>query len=139
LKHYEDTDFADFTLTSSDGKDFQVHRVFLSDRSDYFKKMFTTDMKEKKAKSVTYEDIDSTTLKAVLKFIYTGEYEIADTKMAKDLLYAADRFGLTALKSICVNKLIGEVKAENALEILTVSDLFNAKDLEEKCLWIIAE
>lgn len=138
-KHHGDTELADFTLTSSDGEDFQIHRMILADQSEFFKKMFRIDMKEKKAKSVTFEDIDSSTLKSVLKFFYTRELEIVDDKMTKDLLYAAEKFAFDDLKSFCAIKLIEKVTVENVLETFVTADMFNVEELEEKCLQIIVE
>lgn len=94
-------------------------------------------MKEKKAKSVTFEDIGTSALKEILKYIYTGAVEIADQKSCKDLLYGAEKFGLEDLKSVCVAKFIEDLTVINALELLAIADLFYLFELEEKCLDII--
>lgn len=109
----------------------------MADRSEYFKRMFTIDMQEKKSKTVTFEDIHSSTLKELLKFIYTGKAKIADDNKAKDLLYASEKFGIEALKSFCVDSF--KIKKENVLEIFATACTFNAKELEEKCLDFILE
>jgi hypothetical protein len=137
LKHYGDEEFADFTLKSSDGKMLKVHRMIMADKSEYFKRMLTTDMQEKESNLVWFNDINSSTLKELVKFIYTGKATIADNKMAKDLLYAAEKFGLEALKSFCASSF--DVKKENVLKIFATAVQFNAKELEEKCLEMILE
>jgi hypothetical protein len=126
-------------LTSSDGKDYPVHRMILGKQSDYFKKMFSTDMKEKNNKSVMFADINASTLKEMLKFIYTANAEIGDQIKTKDLLYAAEKFGIHALKSFCANKLTEDVTKENALEMLVTADLFNIEELQDKCLDVIVK
>lgn len=137
--YYGDTAFADYTLTSSDGEDFQVHRLILAKQSEFFSKLFTVDMKEKETKSVKFEDVNAATLEKVLKFIYTGEMNVPDYNMLKNLLYAAEKFGFNGLKKFCVDKMKSEVKKENVLDIFSSADMYNLKELEEECFEIIIE
>lgn len=55
-------------------------------------------------------------------------------KLAMDVLYASEKFGLDKLKVICVDELCDEITNDNVMEILAAADLFNAKTLEEECL-----
>lgn len=111
--------------------------MILADRSNYFKKMFDTEKNQ--TKSVTFPDIDSFALKEVVKFLYTGNVELKDHCEIKDVLYAAEKFGLASLKTFCIKKLANDVTTKNALSILVISDLYKAKELEIKCLDTIVQ
>lgn len=138
-KLYNDPKFTDFTLKSSDGKGFKVHRNVLAYESDFFMKLFTTDQQEKPRCSATFNDIDSSAMQEVLNFIYNEEAEIEDIRKASSLIYAAEKFNLPALKLFCIEELEEKVCKENALEILAIAEMFNDKGLEDVCLLIIIE
>lgn len=139
LKLYYNTTYSDFTLKSSDGKEFQVHQNILAMSSTFFDKMFQ-GMKEKELKSVVFEDINSAILEKVLMFIYTEKTKILDYKIAFDLLYAAEKFGLDDLKLFCGNFLMEkEIIYQNAIEILAAADLHKAELLEQNCLKYIVK
>lgn len=131
---YGDPTHADFTLISSDKKEFKVHQNSLVETSDYFDKMFQSDMKEKELKSVVFKDINSETLEKTLMFIYLNKTEISHYKFAIDLLYAAEKFLLDDFKLICTAELISEINLSNAMDILAAADMFNIEILEESCL-----
>jgi hypothetical protein len=86
-------------------------------------------------------DIKSATLKEVIKFIYTNKADIGDTQTAKEIIYAAKKFRLEALKTFCVDMLTKSLKKENVLHFFEIADTYaqDAKELEDKCLEIILE
>ncbi|KAF8771066.1 TD and POZ domain-containing protein 3 [Argiope bruennichi] len=59
------------TKLQTDTEMFPAHRCVLSARSPVFKKMFTTDMKERAGESINVPDISSDTLRRMLQFLYT--------------------------------------------------------------------
>jgi hypothetical protein len=132
--HFNDKIFADFTLKSSDKKVFKVHRLVLATKSEYFEKMFTTDMQEKKESQAVLHNVHSTVLEQVIKYIYTGN---ADLKKTKKILDAAEYLGITGLKSMCEKQLLDDLKDINALEMLKTADMYNIKELEYQSLQII--
>lgn len=138
-KFFNDTSLADFTLISSDEKPFTVHRAFLADASEFFFKMFTTDMQEKKDGSAKFEDVDSTVLQEVLNYVYNGKAQIGNVQDASDIMYAAEKFGLQGLKEICSDVLKEKLCHNNVIGILITADMFRLKELEDLCLEIIVE
>ncbi|XP_054162919.1 speckle-type POZ protein-like [Oppia nitens] len=77
-------------------------KLFLSSKSDVFDRMFTTDFIEKKNNEVIIDDIDSDVFEQFLQYLYTGNcdklYEMLD-----ELLYVADKYMVSSLKTICLN------------------------------------
>lgn len=109
----------------------------MAEKSEFFDKLFTTDMQEKNKNEATLQNIHSAVLEEVIKFIYTGKADILDSTKAKELLDAAEQFGIEGLKSICEQELLKALTKENALEMLKTADMFNAKVLEHESLEFI--
>jgi speckle-type POZ protein len=125
-------EFSDFTFICSDER-IPAHRNIIAGRSAVFDKMITTNMMEKKSNRIVVDDIDSTTMRELLRYIYTLEVENLDTLAAK-ILYAAEKYDLPPLKSICVLKLIEQLSEQNVFDNLVLADRFNEKNLLTECM-----
>jgi len=90
-----DTDHANFVLKCG-GKSFPCHKVILCARSSVFKRMLAGGWDEAKEGEATVEDVEPEVLGMVLEFIYSGEVTAMEGR-AKELLYAADKYGLEDL------------------------------------------
>lgn len=127
--------YCDFTLKCSDGIDIPIHRLILSKKSEVFKKMFELDLIERKNKGFAYcDDIESSTLMDVLRFIYTGNTEI---EMTPSILYAAENYKIDNLKHHCVEKLLKNINVYNAVDVFKAAGKCNVLVLEEKALSFI--
>lgn len=102
-------------------------------------KMFLTDISETEANTIKFHDISSKTMKAVLEFIYTGNFSFEGVKSITNALSVAEKYELKELKSVCINKLMEKLDKTNVLKILTIADLYNAEELEKKCLTIVLQ
>jgi speckle-type POZ protein len=116
-------DFSDVTLVSSDGKEIPVHRCILAARSSVFKTMV-----EKKSGVIVVDDIDGETMREMLRFIYTGTVENFET-IALKLIYAAEKYDLPDLKSMCDTKLTKQISQENVLEYLKLAEKSDLNEL----------
>ena len=56
-----------------------------------------------------------------------------------DLFYAADRYNLPALKTVCVDSLLAGLALENALELLVMADMHHCDDLKIAAKKLIVE
>merc|ERR1719510_1103145 len=92
----------DFVLHVGANK-IHCHKLILSMTSTYFRRMFESNMKEARNNYVHLKDIDFTTLKSLVKFMYCDE--IDDSKITLNLIKAADRFEVMRLREICCKKL----------------------------------
>jgi speckle-type POZ protein len=134
-KLFETKDFSDITIICSDKK-FLAHRCILAERSSVFKAMLTTEMTEKKLSKIVIEDIDDATMQELLRFIYTREVQNLET-LAPKLLYAAEKYDLYELKSICASHLTEEVSEKNVFENLVLADRHNEQQLLTVCMEFI--
>src|SRR5205807_2058078 len=123
--------------------------------SDYFLGMFTCKMKESLEGVVRFDDVGLPVFRQVIKFIYTGSVDFAEGAgkaegkerasasgkeekkqqpaafdMPRELLAAADRFGLTELRSLCASHLAETITTDNAAELLMLADTYHANDLK---------
>ncbi|KAJ3688119.1 hypothetical protein LUZ61_017283 [Rhynchospora tenuis] len=89
----ESSDGSDITFVVK-GESFKAHRCVLATRSAVFKAELFGCMKEKKAKTITVDDIEASVFKAMLYFIYSDslpDFDGNSILMAEHLLIAADR------------------------------------------------
>ena len=78
-------------------------------------------------------------VKQVVKFIYTGKVDKIDENNAEDLLRAADQFLLSGMKKICEVFLMSKVSLDNAIEMLSLGNTYEAEGLKKKAKNIIVE
>lgn len=131
----EDELFADFKLLTNDGKTLKAHRSILAARSPMFYAMLSTDMQESQQGSTDVPDFDSTTMKEVLRFIYSNKVDNFDDPV---LVFAAEKYQLEELKQLCIENLQKTLSVKNVVESLVISDkISNAKKLYEKCLDVV--
>ncbi|XP_057339789.1 speckle-type POZ protein-like [Microplitis mediator] len=109
---------------------FEAHKSILIARSPVFFTMFCTDMKESKENSANIPDIDPDIFHCMLEFIYTDQVVDLDN-VAEDLIEAAERFQLQALKEMCIESLCRSVSIDNSSRMLVLADRYNAEDMVE--------
>jgi len=129
LKQMLDTGHSsDVTLVANDGKKISAHVLILSSRSPVFAAMFQHDMKERREKRVTINDLSSQVVEGLLEFIYTDS--VTDiVALAPELLAAAHKYDISRLKTVCGEAMSLELKIENAAEFLYLADLHGADNL----------
>lgn len=101
-------------------------------RCNYFKAMFTGEMKESTAREVEISDLSRATFLSLLEYVYTDRLTVADDGI-KELFVAADRYGIESLKRLCAQKLLKSVSVENVSSILQAADQHNAPSLRDEC------
>ena len=112
-----DSTDSDVVIKCTD-KVFRCHKFILRARSPVFDAMFKADMKESASGIVNIENLDSTVVEEMLRFIYTGKTKNID-KVAKDLLAAANQYQLKQLKTFCEEHLCLTLASKNSIEFLT--------------------
>jgi hypothetical protein len=134
---YDNKLFTDFTIKCSDGVELKVHRVFLSQRSEYFSKLFTTEMLEKDKNFVEFSDIDSETMEQVLNFIYKSNFTAETQTQTVNLIYAAEKFQMINLKAESIEKLLMQLDLLNVIENFFVAEIHNIDELSHICINMI--
>ncbi|GFY56061.1 hypothetical protein TNIN_348821 [Trichonephila inaurata madagascariensis] len=126
---YKENLLCDTELKTKTGS-FPAHKNILSARSLAFRKMFTSDMKEKSTGSVYIEDLDDDTVQRMLLYIYTATMPDLLWDSACNLYAAADKYEILSLKSECSSFLKDNLSSDNALDLLILSDMHHDEDLK---------
>jgi len=117
-------------------REFAVHRCILSLASEVFERMFLSDMIETHSNLIEITDLSEDICQEMLRFIYCHEVEQLDLH-ALDLLYAADKYAIEDLKTLCIQTLIETFTCETAAEMLIRANIYNSKLLKDNLLLFI--
>lgn len=131
---------SDVTFIASDKTRFHCHRYVLASQSDVFKTMLfdNDDFDENvEPRTVTVKDIDGECMKEVLRFIYTESCGENFAKLAKNCLYAAEKYMLSELKSKCHTIMQESLTVENVLEYLISAEKYRLDVLKSLAVDLI--
>jgi len=105
------------------------HKLILGMSSNFFKAMFTTNMKESKSQKIELKnvEVDLETVENMISFMY--ENRIDDVKITADLLAIADMYEVLRLRNICSEKLQRALNDENVAKIWHTAYLHNVEEL----------
>ena len=129
----QDTSTHDVTFKTSDGGSVSAHRVIVAAGSPVFHAMLYGNMKESSQKEIELTNIDSSTLKKVFCFIYTGCVE-ANFAKSLELLQAADYLNIGALESTCVEIIDEFINIHNYCDIAVFAVECQCKYLLKCCV-----
>eukprot|EP00441_Pelagodinium_beii_P024123 CAMPEP_0197674740 /NCGR_PEP_ID=MMETSP1338-20131121/83557_1 /TAXON_ID=43686 ORGANISM="Pelagodinium beii, Strain RCC1491" /NCGR_SAMPLE_ID=MMETSP1338 /ASSEMBLY_ACC=CAM_ASM_000754 /LENGTH=318 /DNA_ID=CAMNT_0043255195 /DNA_START=28 /DNA_END=981 /DNA_ORIENTATION=+ len=132
---------SDVTIIIGDAQ-LSAHSAILAARSPVFAAMLQAPMKESQTREITLHDIEASTMRHVLHFIYTGELlkeSMESDSSALLLLRAANRFGLARLEEVCAEHLEDTLDASNVSDVLQEADAMASTALRQACLAFVAE
>ena len=115
------------------GEDIPAHKVILATRLPYFKVLFASGMRESGTNRVVVDDIDALTFKAVLKFIYCGDFPEDVGTSAEVYLPIADKYGIPELKEEAARAMEQGITKENVVERVILAHLMQCPSLKNRC------
>lgn len=89
----------DVTLVAG-GQAFEAHRVVLASCSDYFRAMFTTEVRESRQKEITLEGVSAKGMHFLLDYAYTSRLAL-NLSNIQDVLSAASHVQVTTVVEAC--------------------------------------
>jgi len=121
---------SDFKIVCQ-GEELKCHKLVLSLRSDFFKKMFNNrDYKESNEGIMTTTDFTGKTMKSFLKYLYTDS--IDQDEIDHYLLRAAHLYDFKKLISECVRGLSMKINDDNVEDMLKIALLLELPTLLEE-------
>ncbi|KAJ3685871.1 hypothetical protein LUZ61_015035 [Rhynchospora tenuis] len=122
-----------------EGERISAHRFMLAARSPVFTAELYGSMTEAKSSCIKIEDMKAEVFMALLRFVYTDDYETDKLKflsveLVHDLFIAADRYALEKLKVQCQQRLFMALSIDTVLTTLILAERHSAPWLKEKCL-----
>ena len=128
--------FCDFTV-KTETKNFPVHKCLLGVTSEFFKRMFETNMKEKFDHCVVIETIESEIMKAVIEFLY-GNTDSIDSDNVYEVLKAADYLQIQDLVTHCADLMTRILTETNAITIWMFAKQYNLENLVTESQYILS-
>ena len=129
---WHDDILTDFVV-SAEGVEFKAHRVALASSSGYFLNLFKSGKGDAVSPTHTLKGISPAALKALLTFVYEGACEIEEGLLA-EVLEAATRLVVDALKDACAGVIGAQLTPSNALEVWRLADIFTLPALEKQAV-----
>ncbi|XP_016662997.1 ring canal kelch homolog isoform X2 [Acyrthosiphon pisum] len=123
----EDQVFCDIRLKADDDTFVFGHKIVLMSASQYFRAMFT-NFSEREKDIIDIKELDSTVLKKLVDYIYTGKILI-NKENVQVLLPAANLLQLEYVKGACAKFLQKQLDPLNCLGIRSFADLHNCLEL----------
>ncbi|XP_052097602.1 BTB/POZ domain-containing protein 6-like [Mytilus californianus] len=122
----------DVTLRVGDNRTpIKAHKYMLSSRSAVFHTMFEGSLPEKG--EITIPDVDEDTFRHILKYFYSDVITITNNNV-KEMLYAADKYMLAAVKRECETVLKQTAKSEHATKALQTAYQYHLSELQTESL-----
>lgn len=131
-------DLSDLTLVcrEEDGKALEVkcHAVILTSACKYFHGMLLGDVEneQKKTMRIDIEDATEKQMLAILKYIYTREFEV-EVDDVVGVWIAAHKFLLEDLQVECESMIMKNINKENVEEIKKIAEMVQSKRIIELC------
>ncbi|XP_077991758.1 kelch-like protein 24 [Glandiceps talaboti] len=104
------------TILLVEGQEFPCHRAVLAGSSQYFRAMFSSDLRESHEQRVTLHNVQADCMKQLLDFSYTGKI-VFTSKNAQDMLVTADFLQYKRVVHACGDFLKSQLDVSNCLGI----------------------
>ncbi|XP_057679848.1 kelch-like protein 15 isoform X1 [Corythoichthys intestinalis] len=129
---YEERLLLDVTLTVEEHH-FQAHKALLATQSDYFRVMFTADMRERDQDKIHLKGLTASGFGHILRFMYYGSLELSMITV-QEILQAAMYVQLTEAVEFCCSFLLAKICLENCAEVMRLLEDFSvgAEGVQER-------
>ncbi|XP_071042904.1 speckle-type POZ protein-like A isoform X2 [Parasteatoda tepidariorum] len=132
LKKILDQSYNTDVELSTGEENIKAHKIILQARSPVFQKMFEHDSSEAAKNTVDVSDINPSTMKKLVKFLYSGKMEKCNFDEVAQLYYAADKYEVMSLLEDCRAELLNYLDVNNASFLLFLANRHNDSVFQEK-------
>uniref|UniRef100_H3D553 Kelch-like family, member 42 n=1 Tax=Tetraodon nigroviridis TaxID=99883 RepID=H3D553_TETNG len=112
-----------------DDKTYEVNKKKLIEKSDYFRALYSSGMRESTEDSVQLQGLSVPGLELVLEFINTSKVQIVNETL-EDLIETASFLQVTSILKL----LTSEIRLDNCVELYSLSEVYGTHDLHNACL-----
>uniref|UniRef100_A0A1A7Y3B4 Kelch domain containing 5 n=1 Tax=Iconisemion striatum TaxID=60296 RepID=A0A1A7Y3B4_9TELE len=112
-----------------DDRTYEVNKKKLIEKSDYFRALYSSGMRESTEDSVQLQGLSVTGLELVLEFINTSKVQVVNETL-EDLIETASFLQVTSILKL----LTSEIRLDNCVELYSLSEVYGTHDLRTACL-----
>ncbi|KAI5100222.1 kelch-like protein 42, partial [Silurus meridionalis] len=112
-----------------DDRSYNVSKSKLIEKSDYFRALFSSGMREAGEASVQLQGLSAPGLELVLEFINTSKVQV-DNETLEDLIETASFLQVTPILKL----LLSEIRLDNCVEVFNLSEVYGTHELRSACL-----
>ncbi|KAJ5075152.1 pep-cterm sorting domain-containing protein [Anaeramoeba ignava] len=135
----ENESYFDFQIICEQNKtSFKTHKSILSSRSQYFKSLFKSKMKEYQENKLILKDVSSSILSSILNYFYSGKIEI-NLENAIQILIFSSKYLIDELIQFSSNFIKKNLQFETIIDILKLSESMNLNQLTDSCYQFISQ
>ena len=121
-EHLNDSRYSDVEFTFDCGNRIKAHRIILATRSKYFEKLLGDKWRESQMKAIAIKQMEYTTFRSVLYYLYTGGLEEdLQFDVLKDVYSKADMLNLEKFGEMIADRIAEMVDLNNWNEVLTLA------------------
>jgi len=120
-------EFCDATI-STESRNFVIHKCVVAAASIFFRKLFSSKMKENYESKATIKTVSPEIMATILDYIYTSNLEITDENVY-DLLCASDYLQMQEIKDMCGFYLKDNLSEKNCFGMWNFAKMYNMKNL----------
>ncbi|KAJ5070066.1 pep-cterm sorting domain-containing protein [Anaeramoeba ignava] len=125
----EEKSYFDFEIICEQNKtSFKTHKSILSSRSEYFKSLFKSKMKEYQENKLILKDVSSSILSSILNYFYSGKIEINSENSIQILIFSS-KYLIDELINVSSKFIKNNLEIETIVDILKLSDSRNLTKL----------
>ncbi|XP_034382092.1 kelch-like protein 42 [Cyclopterus lumpus] len=110
-------------------KIYEVDKKKLIEKSDYFRALYSSGMRESTEDSVQLRGLSVPGLELVLEFINTSKVQVVNETL-EDLIETASFLQVTSILKL----LTSEIRLDNCVELFSLSEVYGTHDLRRACL-----
>ncbi|KAJ5079413.1 pep-cterm sorting domain-containing protein [Anaeramoeba ignava] len=117
---------------------FKTHKSILSSRSQYFKSLFNSKMKEYQENKMILNGFSIPTLNLILNYFYSGKIEI-NLENVIEILFFSSKYLIDELIEICSKIIKNNLQFETVVDILKLSEAMKFNQLLNSSYQFILE
>ncbi|KAJ5075909.1 hypothetical protein M0811_06771 [Anaeramoeba ignava] len=125
----ENESYFDFEIICEQNKtSFKTHKSILSSRSQYFKSLLKSKMKEYQENKLILKDVSNSILSSILNYFYSGKIEINSENVIEILIFSS-KYLIDELIETCSKFIKKNFKFEIAVGVLKLSESIKLNEL----------
>ncbi|CAH1258438.1 KBTBD11 [Branchiostoma lanceolatum] len=117
---------------------FRAHKNILAAASEYFRSMFTSDMKERSQGVVTLKGVSGRSFYYLMEFMYTGDLQLC-FRTVNELLVASSFLQIRLAIEAVAQFLYLHLDAENCLDVLNLTETYGLSRLGDRVYQFIKD